>query len=247
MDDISVRELRIFEIIKETVKLFRSAFWLCVPLCLLAFVPDNIIRLFIPQNVMNAELINDPYQLRFILIIGLVRLLFSCLVVGGYTYLAMSRYVGREVTLNSMVEFAINKWISVTMTGVLYFIILGVMLYISITALPIMVFPAIHLTVLFVFHRNIAAITGERGFKAFAASAGLVRGFFFKRMLYGAAFLFMYMFVMQVLGTIGIPSHGLAGLVMGVVFDILGSVFLLAQAVWFVNILLARKIIDITV
>jgi hypothetical protein len=240
MNDINVRELRIFEILKETAKLFRSAFRLCLPLCLLAFIPGNIMRLFLPREMLIGDLIGNPEQLRYMLIIELVRHIFTCLVVGGYTYLAMSNYVGKPVTVSGVIDFAINKWIGITLTGILFFFIIAFT--------SVMIFPMIYFAVLFVFHRNIAAVSGERGFKALAASAGLVRGFFFKRLLYGASFLFMYLIFMSFLsGIIPLTANRVTAVAFGVVADTLASVFLLAQAVWFVNILLSRKVVNITV
>jgi hypothetical protein len=246
MNEINERELRIFEIMKETASLFRSAFRLCVPLCLLAFVPGNMLRLFLPAEIPVSDLFGDTEQFRLYMIVVVARHVFSCLVVGGYTYLAVSRYVGKPVTAGDMFNFAMSKWASIALTGIIFLIIIRLT--------SAMIFPMVYFAVIFVFHRNIAAVSGERGFKALAASAALVRGSFFKRMAYGAAFLLMYVVFVSLMGGITASptgdaalTAGVADVLLGIVIDTFGSVFLLAQAVWFVNILFVRKAINITV
>ncbi|MCL2701993.1 MAG: hypothetical protein FWE91_00075 [Defluviitaleaceae bacterium] len=257
MNDITHRELRIIEILSETFKLFKSSLRLIVPLCLLALIPVNLIELFFPQDVFLAALLTDPVGVVYsglynnsILFFGVtqvIRLIFTCLVTGGYTYLAMRRFIpdgGTQASLSGFIDFVMGKWISIAFTGILFYCIL------SLSA--IMIFPAVYFAVIFIFHLNIAAVSGERGFKALIASARLVRGRFLKRMFYGITFLIMQFALAGVLARLTgglyppvgaeltLPG-GILILALNVLTETIGSIFIMAQAVWFVNILLSRK------
>jgi hypothetical protein len=258
MNDIAVRELRIFEILIETFKLYKSGFRFLLPLCLMAFIPANIAELFYPQELFLSAFLNDPGGfladrgsagiIQVNLVVSLIRLMFTCIVTGGYTYIALSRFTGRPVLHGQVIDFTMSKWLAIATTGILFYAIIGLTAF--------MIFPLIYFPVIFIFHKNIAAISSERGFKALMASAAMVRGVFFKRLLYGFSFVLMQgvlvLLVRLMLSGI-LPSAeaeltaglGITTVVLGVLIDTLSSVFILAQAVWFVNILLSRKVINI--
>jgi hypothetical protein len=260
MNEISSRELKISEIIREAFGIFKANFKLILPLCLLAFIPLNILVLILGGEELVAAILTNPIDallggqagayLRITLITQFVRLLFTSLIVGGYTYLALSRYAEKEVTFQGMMDSTFGKWLGIVFTGLLFYLI--------ILSVSFLIIPVIYFSVIFVFHRHVAAISNERGIRAFITSAVMVRGKFFKRLLYAAAFLLLqagFTFIVTLfLG--GLYPDGFAGedtplwagiiiVILNVLVDSLTSIFSMAQAVWFVNILLTKKAIPV--
>ena len=254
METVSNREWRIWEILRETFLMIKSVWKLCLPLCLLVYIPVNIIELFIPPEYSLALILLNPAEtldagligdvMFFAIIIQLIRLLFTCLVAGGYTYLALSRFSGKPVSLQGLMDFVFSKWLALAYTGLLFYMI--------IIATFFLIIPAIYFAVIFVFHLNMAAVSGERGFRAMIGSARLVRGAFIKRLIYGLVFVFMQGLMTVAVGTflIGLyPPYYAYNTIpnsiiivsLNVLTESLASVFLLAQTVWFTNVLMSRK------
>ena len=161
--------------------------------------------------------------------------------------MAISKAVGRTVTVQNLMDFTLSKWFSLVITGLLFNIILSVTSF--------LIIPLIYFAVAFVFHLNVAAVSGQRGFKALAASARLVKGSFMKRLMYALAFVLMSVAAGLASNLIlfglypdpGLELTFLSGAVtvaLNVLSETVSSVFIMAQCVWFVNILMCRKAVQ---
>lgn len=260
MDDLSKREWRIGEILRASFGMLKAVYKYCVPLCLLVYVPLNVIELFVPPEYSLGILLTDPMGvldtgmynqiMGFGMLMQVIRLLFTCLVTGGYTYVAMAKLSGKPISRAGLMDLTLGKWFALAFTAFLFTLI------ISLTA--VLIIPAIYFAVLFTFHLNVAAVTTDRGFKALLGSAKLVRGQFLKRLAYAFSFLFMQAAFTVILSNIltpltpsyyasPAPLNGLIIVVLNVIIETLASVFILAQAVWFVNILMHHKMLDVRV
>ena len=262
------RELKITEILVLSFRLFKEALRFCLPLCLLVFIPINAADLFFPGNQILSLLLEDPASIlaggaygefmQGFFIIHLIRLLFISLLMCGYTSLALVKF-GHEALVvsndaapplsqynSSIMDMAFKKWPAVVLTGFLFYAI--------IFFTSVLIFPMIFFAVLFVFHRQVAATSREMGIRALITSTRLVRGFFLKRLLYIVGFA-----LFQTAAALGLSiilgffypqaqdgyslSVGASILTVGLntLRDFILSVFTLAQAVWFVNIISVRK------
>ncbi|MCL2407812.1 MAG: hypothetical protein FWC95_07775 [Defluviitaleaceae bacterium] len=246
---ITARELGVFEILYESLKIYKGYFKLFFPLLLLAYIPINIVMLFFHSNAgeILAAVQNDTANLtavmpefRQMVVLFLVRQVFVCLLVAGFTYVVLAKYTGRDVTGHSVTDFSFSRWIRIAFTAILFYIIIGFSAF--------FIFPLIFFYVAFVFHANIAAVSGMRGFRALALSYTLVSGRFFKRLLYVVLFAVMQFGLIYTIAILlrgfypavygaHTAATGFLTVTLNVIIDIFASFFVMVQSVWFVNVL----------
>jgi hypothetical protein len=255
-----VKEPKLAEILGSAAKLFSSGIKFIIPLCMLVYVPVNIIELFTPQAFSVSALLSDPagavesglyndVMIYFYVTQGL-RIVFGSIITGGMTYIAASRLapMPSAVTSTGLLDYSLAKWARLAYTGVFCALIINMSV--------VLIIPAIYFSVVFMFHLNIVSLSGERGMKALIGSARMVRGRFLRSLLFSLVFMLISLLISALLSSaVSLFWPGYAGFaqaessfVQKVLYVLLNSAIetlcsfsIMAQAVLFVKLVLNYK------
>jgi hypothetical protein len=251
------KEPKLAEVLAAAMKLYASGIKYIIPLCLLVYIPVNIIELFTPQAISVAALLENPvgivesglyddFMLYFYITQGL-RIVFGSIVAGGMTYIAASRLSPMPSALTSagLLDYSLARWARLAYTGILCAVIVSMSLA--------LIVPAIYFGVSFMFHLNITALSGERGLKALIGSAKMIKGRFLRSFLYflvfqlislGASALLMYLIPIFWPGYAFFSSAESSFLekalyvLLNASVETISSFSIMAQAVWFIKLIL---------
>lgn len=248
-----MKEMNLWGILKTTGKLYINSFSYIAPLCLLVFIPVNVIEQFVPDSLNIIAMLQDPAAffgdganngvLGVYYLTQVIRLVFTSLAVGGLTYIAMARMTKRMLKTSELLDFSIMRWPKLAFTGLLYLLVISVS--------SVLIFPAIYFAVIFIFHQNIAAVTGDWGIKALTGSARIMKQKALKSFLYAAALFLMSVAAAVLLetlvsGFIDLTDQSILNrvftVVIYVVIEVACAFFTLAQSVWFCNRLLVNAV-----
>ncbi len=242
MDLINNKKLRIGDILKIAISLFKTNWKIIFFINLIIFLPINIVTSVITAKMPNdyLEILRDSVLTQTIPaslslysgVMLLVLLFFAPLARIAMFFIANETANKAEFNLNAILEKTFSKW------KYLFIASLAWILVIYISAL-LFIIPAIYFSVCYIFYVQVLASSADKnGFKVLAYSRALVKRkwfqtsftiIFFIALKYLVEFLLLYVFAL-------LPVSRILGVVYSTTASFLECFIHLCYAVWFLNI-----------
>ena len=165
------------QILKYSYEIYRNNFQHICWISLCVFTPFLIIRQLIPSyaNFSETSDVLQPFinsaDLQWLSFSVFTAMMFEPLAIAAITYITLSHFTKKEVTLPGILDASLMKWGKLLATAIVYFTAL---------LLPFMTFIlawiSIYLMIAIAFYANVVAVTDKWGIAALLFSRNLVRG-----------------------------------------------------------------------
>jgi len=187
-------------------------------------------------NNLPIEIMGDFSRITFIIIASVMaaQAVFMPLLSSGQTYLVNETIEGRDGGADNMMSVIISNILKTSVTVLLSFacVMIGTTLFIV---------PGVYLAICFAFVTQAVIITGKWGFGALKESFLVVRGKWFKTLIFILFTNIFAMMLLQFVVIIGVfifsvlPQNIISGIIIGIVGNIVLAYFLMVECLWFVN------------
>lgn len=231
--EINEQQLSLGEILSISWNIFKEHLFTILMVTLIIYIPINILLSLIPFDTSDSYHSLSLYMR----VSQVLELLFGVLATMGIAFLVENHMQGRTLDAWNVLKKAVNRWASAVGTKIIAgIIIMGLSL--------LLIVPGLIWSVYYIFVTFVVALRMKSGSEALKYSKSLVVGRWWKVFGYTIVFGVVTIGVATIFGVIiGLFLDNLiVDFILSVITDIMGSFYIVAQAVFFLNLEYTRSI-----